>query len=128
MDLRKGIRQDNEAASRSRPSEVMTVSISVRDDGRYDLRHLERSRMFDAGQVIRSGVGSRVGIEHTCCPLDAGRDLCEQFQPLAPQRRFHMDEAAKVPSRALQAANEANADRVGNTGNTIGIVRVPAAV
>ena len=47
-------------------------------------------------------------------PLDAGRDLREQFEPLAPQRRFHMDEAGKVPSRALQARNEARADRVGN--------------
>src|ERR1700727_58650 len=55
---------------------------------------------------------SRIGIEHDGCALDGGRELREQFQPLAPGCRWQVAEAGDIPSRAGQARNEPGADRV----------------
>jgi hypothetical protein len=44
MDLRKGIRQDNEAASRLAPKRGYDrFDFGFAMNGRYDRRHLERS-------------------------------------------------------------------------------------
>jgi hypothetical protein len=43
-----------------------------------------------------------LGIEHDCGPLETGRDLREQFQPLAAQRGFAGGKAGGVSTRAVE--------------------------
>jgi len=59
-----------------------------------------------------SGYGARVGIEHNCGPVKTGRDLREQFKPLAAQRGFEDCKAGDVPTRAVEPPDEAAGDRV----------------
>ena len=54
----------------------------------------------------------------------ARRDLFEQFQPFPAQAVFELHKAGGVAARPRQAIDEAGADRIGDTTNTIGTVRV----
>src|SRR5262245_18882661 len=89
----------------SRPSDVMTVSISAT---------LRTRAAMGSTLSFRAAASSRVGIEHDCGSPDAGRDLREHLQPLARKCSFHVDEAGEIPARTGQARNEASADRVGD--------------
>ena len=55
-----------------------------------------------------------LGIEHNCCSRDARIDLLEQFEPLACNQTFVVDEPSDVATRACQTRNEALTDRIGN--------------
>ena len=57
--------------------------------------------------------GSGVRIEHECDPLEPGRDLREQLKPLSCQRGFVAGEAGDVPTRAVEARDDAGGDGVG---------------
>jgi hypothetical protein len=48
-----------------------------------------------------SRYGGRVGIEHDGSPLEPGRDLREQLNPLAAKRGFEVGEASDVPTRTV---------------------------
>jgi hypothetical protein len=47
-------------------------------------------------------------------PLEAGRDLREQFKPLASQRGFQVGEAGDVPTRPVEPRDDALGNRVGH--------------
>src|SRR6516162_8078795 len=49
-------------------------------------------------------------IEYDSGPLEAGRDLREQLEPLASQRGFHVGEAGDVPTRAVEPRDDAAGD------------------
>src|SRR5216684_388650 len=59
-------------------------------------------------------VWRRCRIEQESGPVDAWRNLLEQLQPLAGDRRLHNGETGSVAAGPRQALDEAAADRIGN--------------
>src|SRR6266550_6825419 len=57
-----------------------------------------------------------VRIEDERGPLDAGRELREQFDPFARHGRFNIDEAGHISTWPRQTRNEAITDRVRDAG------------
>ena len=66
------------------------------------------------GFQVNVGIWRRCGIEQEGGPVDARRNLLEQLQPLAGNRRLHNGETSGVAAWPRKALYEAAADRIGN--------------
>ena len=85
-----------------------------------DRLHCERrSGGFEGVQIIFE-MWRRYRVEQEGDPGDARRDLLEQLQPLARDRRLIIGETGDVAARPRKARDEAAADRIGNDGENDG--------
>src|SRR5829696_4273818 len=81
-------------------------------DRRRDRLHVEvRRGSFEGVQKV-FGISRRDRIKQDQDPIDVRRNLLEQLQPLADERRLHRNETGDVTARLGEARNEAATDRV----------------
>jgi hypothetical protein len=78
-----------------------------------------RSGGFEDVQIIFE-MWRRYRVEQEGDPGDVRRDLLEQLQPLARDRRLNIGETGDVAARPRKARDEAAADRIGNDGENDG--------
>jgi hypothetical protein len=90
--------------------------FSIAADTRRDRLHRQRSgSVFEWAQEICSATRRRVGVEHDCHPSDAGRNLFEHRQPLAPKRGpLDVGEPRDVSTWPRKACHESGGNRIGN--------------
>ena len=112
---REGVRHDDDSASRI-AGQFNECGFNLRAIAHRGSEHLNaerRSRDFDRLQVVVD-VWRRLGIEQQRRPLGLWRDLFQQFQPFAADRRFDVYKAGDVAAGSRQALNKTASDRVGH--------------
>src|SRR5262249_44295937 len=115
MHVQKAIRYHDQSA--------IWIASLCRDDGvevglivnrrQYHLYSIGRCGCFERAQV-NFDIWRRCRVEHEGGSVDARRNLLEQLQPFAGDRRLHNSETGGITARSRQTPGEAAADWIGN--------------